>query len=185
MDAAAVEFQRIVVAIVRRFFAQNAAEPPAATELAGMAERLGGLVQARGLPRDAVPDDAAVRPGEAEIAALATEVAGGVGGPLGVEAARQLVKACFYPPLVGCRDSFREVTREGVCRRQQLERVRGRISGTHCVDCPHWTALEAGRHAEYLAAEWRMEPAVLVAHRGVFLPEDFRALRRWLQAAAR
>jgi hypothetical protein len=28
-----------------------------------------------------------------------------------------------------------------------------------------------------------MEPAVLTAHREIFLPEDFRALRRWLQAA--
>jgi hypothetical protein len=177
MDAAAAEFQRIVVAMVRRFHRQNAAEPPAATELAGMAERLAGLVRARGGLHPAV------RPGESEMAALAAEVAGTTAGSLGLEAARQLVKACWYPPLVDCRDTFREVTREGECRRQQLERVRGRISGTHCVDCPHWTALEPGRHAEYLAAEWRTDPAAFAAHRDVFLPEDFRALRRWLQTA--
>jgi hypothetical protein len=175
VEATEAEFCGIVGAIVTRFFGQNGRSPPAAEAWAAMATRLVALVRERGCPGAALT--------EAEVAVLTARVLGETADPLWADAVRQLVKACFYPPLVGCRDSFREVTREGVCRRQQLERVRGRISGTHCVDCPHWTSLEAGRHVEFLTAEWRMEPAVLTAHREIFLPEDFRALRRWLQAA--
>ncbi len=177
MEATEAEFGEIVGAIMTRFFGQNGRPPPVREASVAMATRLVALVRKRGFPGVALT--------EAEVAALTDRVLGEAAEPLWAEAVKQLVKACCYPPLAGCRDSFREVTREGVCRRQQLERVRGRISGTHCVDCPHWTSLEAGRHAEFLAAEWRMEPAVLTAHREVFLPEDFRALRQWLQAAAR
>jgi hypothetical protein len=123
---------------------------------------------------------------EEECAPLVARVVAGVeGDALLAEAARQLVKACFYPEFKVCRDSFREVARDGACRRQQLARVRGRISGTHCVDCPHWVALEPAEHVRFVTAEWRMDPADFTAHREVFLPEDFRELRRWLYAAAR
>jgi hypothetical protein len=77
------------------------------------------------------------------------------------------------------------MARDGSCRRQELERVRGRISGTHCVDCPHWVALEPAEHATYLKGEWRADPALLHEHGDLFLPEDFRELRRWLHRAAR
>ena len=116
---------------------------------------------------------------------LVARVIAGSDEPLLAEAARHLVKACFYPEFKVCRDSFREVTADGSCRRQELERVRGRVSGTHCVDCPHWVALEPEAHSEFLAREWRAQPALLMEHRDIFLPEDFRALRRWLHAAAR
>jgi hypothetical protein len=96
-----------------------------------------------------------------------------------------MVKACFYPEFKVCRDSFREVGRDGACRRQELARARTRVSGTHCVDCPHWVALDPLEHAEFLAREWHRDAHVLAANRGVFLPEDFRELRRWLWAAAR
>jgi hypothetical protein len=123
---------------------------------------------------------------EEECAPLVARVVAGVEGEaLLAEAARQIVKACFYPEFKVCRDSFREVARDGACRRQQLERVRGRISGTHCVDCPHWVALEPAEHVRFVTAEWRGDPAGFTAHREIFLPEDFRALRRWLHAAAR
>jgi hypothetical protein len=36
-----------------------------------------------------------------------------------------------------------------------------------------------------LAHEWRAGAEELARHRDVFLPEDFRALRRWLHARAR
>ena len=119
---------------------------------------------------------------------VSLQVAGvieGLDDPVLADVARQLVKACFYPEFKVCRDSFREVARDGSCRRQERERVRGRISGTHCVDCPHWVALAPAEHAEFLAREWRSDPEMLAANRGMFLPEDFRALRLWLHAAAR
>jgi hypothetical protein len=97
----------------------------------------------------------------------------------------QLVKACFYPEFTVCRDSFREVAKDGSCRRQELARVRQRVSGTHCVDCPHWVALTPAGHGELLQREWRSEPGILEDNCGVFLPEDFRELRRWLHARAR
>jgi hypothetical protein len=122
---------------------------------------------------------------EQEFAPLVAQVIAGCEEALLADAARQLVKACFYPEFKVCRDSFREVTRDGVCRRQQLERVRSRISGTHCVDCPHWIALPPEGHQDYLRSEWHGSPEMFDAHRSVFLPEDFRALRRWLHHTAR
>ena len=99
---------------------------------------------------------------------------------------QQLVKACFYPEFTVCRDSFRELTKDGGCRRQELDRVRGRVSGAHCVDCPHWVGLTPEAHEKFLTSAWRAEGAgEWAGNRGVFLPEDFRTLRRWLHARMR
>ncbi len=176
MAATEADFRRIVAAMVTRFFGQNGRPLPADVTVAAVTARLAEWVRERGFPDRGLA--------EAEIAAVTASVLGECADPLLADAVKQLVKACGYPRLAQCRDSFREVTREGGCRRQELARVRGRISGSHCVDCPHWTALTPAQHAEFLAAEWRADPALWSAHREVFLPEDFRALRRWLQAAA-
>lgn len=101
------------------------------------------------------------------------------------EAARQLVKACCYPELTVCRDSFQAPGSDGRCRRQELSRVRTRVSGSHCVDCPHWVALTAEPHAALLESAWRGDEAEWGRSRGLFLPEDFRALRRCLHRLAR
>jgi hypothetical protein len=105
--------------------------------------------------------------------------------PLLAEALRQVVKACFHPEFTICRESYRECSADGTCRRQELARARRRVSGAHCVDCPHWIALAAPAHAALLREAWRGDPREFLAAREVFLPEDFRALRRWLHAAAR
>ena len=185
------EFERIVRSVLMRLFAQHGrAASPAA--LARVAAQLRALIAERGLPRPLGPGEIGAPGGMSEeaCAALIARVlagldAGASSDPLLADAARQLVKACFYPDFKVCRDSFREISRDGTCRRQQLDRVRGRISGSHCVDCPHWVALGADEHAEFLARAWRGDAAQLAAHEGIFLPEDFRALRRWLHAAAR
>lgn len=167
------DLARVVSAIVGRFFRQNGrAEPGRAEE---MARRLAGAVARRGAG-SGVTDE--------EVAALTAEVAGAGAEPLLQEAAKQLVKACFYPELAECRNSFREVGRDGACRRQELARARGRVSGTHCVDCPHWVALAPGEHAAMLACEWKSGAEDFTAGREVFLPEDFRELRRCLRGAA-
>lgn len=187
MSERAGEFPEIVAAVLRRFFAQNAQPVPSAADLGAVAARLRALIAERGLPRPLGPGETGAPGGmsEAECAPLVARVAGAGAPPLLAEAARQLVKACFYPEFTVCRDSFREAGADGACRRQELARVRNRISGTHCVDCPHWAALEPAEHGAFLRREWRNEPGEFAAHCGVFLPEDFRALRRWLHAEAR
>lgn len=187
MPSADAEFVPLVSVMLERFFRQNAQPPlPVATREA-FAARLQALIAERGLPPPLAPDDLG-RPGgmsEAECAPLVARVVDDGAPALLADAARQLVKACFYPEFRVCRDSYREVAPDGACRRQQLTRVRGRISGTHCIDCPHWVALEPERHAAMLAHAWCAAAEELAAHHDVFLPEDFRALRRWLYRAAR
>jgi hypothetical protein len=186
MEGTPEEFQRIVTAVLARFFAQRAQPFPAAGARR-FAIQLSQLVAERGLPR-ALREDESGKPGsmsELECAPLVARVMNGLSDLVLADAAKQLVKACFYPEFKVCRDSFREVTRDGACRRQELERVRTRVSGTHCVDCPHWVAYAPAEHVEFLRQEWHGDPAVLGAHQEVFLPADYRVLRRWLHAAAR
>lgn len=181
------EFEQKVAAVVARFFAQNGRAAASGAEVQRFAAQLGALVAERGLPRPLAAGECGAPGGmsEAECAPLVARVVAGLDAAIWSDAARQLVKACFYPEFTVCRDSFREVGRDGVCRRQELERARGRVSGAHCVDCPHWAALAPAAHAEFIASEWHGDRATLTAHRDVFLPEDFRALRVWLHAAAR
>ena len=181
------EFSQLVVAVVARFFVQNGRPPLAETERMALARRLWELVIERGLPRPLAPAERGV-PGamaDEECAPMVARVAGGSDDPLLDAVARQLVKACFYPEFKTCRDSFREVASDGACRRQELGRVSGRVSGSHCVDCPYWVELAPAQHEKFLAREWRAGAADFAAHRAVFLPEDFRDLRRWLHARAR
>ena len=181
------EFQRRVRAVLVRFCAQNAQPQPSEAVLARFAAQLAQLVADRGLPRP-LRDDECGTPGgmsDEECAPLVARVVEGIDDRFLADAARQLVKACFYPEFRICRDSFREVARDGTCRRQQAERSRSRISGAHCVDCPHWTALGPDEHVAYLEQEWRGDAAVFRAHRDLFLPEDFRAIRQWLWSMTR
>lgn len=181
------EFRGLIDSVLARFFAQNAQPPPAAAERAHFAASLWALIVERGLPPPLAPNDPGA-PGEmsdAECAPLIARVLGAASEPLLAEAARQLVKACFYAEFKVCRDSFREVAADGSCRRQELARVRRRASGAHCVDCPYWVALTPAQHEKFLARHWRAGAADFAAHREIFLPEDFRALRRWVRERAR
>lgn len=187
MPPADAEFDRIIVAIVTRLAEQTGRPAPDAAIAREFSGRLHAMIKERGLPRPLQAGECGM-PGsmsETECAPLVERVLGGVTEPVLAEAARQLIKACFYPEFTVCRDSFREVARDGSCRRQELSRVLTRVSGTHCVDCPHWVALTPERHAEFLAGHWVGDEGEFDAHRAVFLPEDFRILRRWLHAAAR
>ena len=179
-------FEGIVTEILRRFFAQNERSAPE-SECLGVAARLAALMAERGLPPPLTAGDRG-RPGsmsEPECAPLVARVLNGAADPLLADAVRQLVKACFYPEFTECRESFREVGKDGACRRQELARVRGRISGTHCVDCPYWVALSSDQHAAFVASEWKQGAECFAAHQAIYLPEDFRRFRRWLYAAMR
>jgi hypothetical protein len=187
MNLASAEFDALVSSILARFFGQRGVPSPPAAELRRFAAQLRLVVAEQGLPRPLGPDELG-RPGgiaEEACASLVSRVIEGTSAPLFADIARQLVKACLYPEFKVCRDSFREVASNGSCRRQELERARKRVSGAHCVDCPHWVGLGPTEHQEFLAREWRGDPALFAAHQAIFLPEDFRALRCWLHAAAR
>jgi hypothetical protein len=175
--------------VLDRYLEQNQLAPLAAEAASALCFRLVTVVLERGLPPP-LPAGIAGVPQElpaAEIDPLIQRVL--AGQPRAAELAtplRQLVKACLQPEFRQCRRSYRAVGEDGVCRRQQLGRARQRISGTHCVDCPYWTLLGAADHERFLAAQWLGEVAEFSAHRGVFLPEDFRALRVGMcRAAAR
>jgi len=184
----AAEFSRLVSAVLTRFLMQNGRENLAPKESEAVGARLWAVANERGWPR-ALPKGECGAPGgmgEDEVAPLVARVLAGANDDLLANGVKQLVKACCYPEFTECRDSFREVAKDGGCRRQELARVRSRVSGTHCVDCPYWVALTPAAHGEFLAREWRVGGAAALAEqRAVFLPEDFRALRKWLHAKAR
>lgn len=191
MIPAGENFSRIVQGILRRFCAQNAFEVPADALLRELADRLWLLVEERGLPpplgatEEGKPGDLA----DAECGPMLARVLGPAPAERHKQLAvpvRQLVKACFHPEFRICRDSFREVSGDGSCRRQQLERVRARVSGAHCIDCPHWLAFQPAEHVTFLQREWLPAGrAELAEHLNIFLPEDFRQLRHLLYAHSR
>jgi hypothetical protein len=168
---------------VRRFLQQNGQAPLPEAFLAGYAAWLWRVVRDAGLPRPLGPDESG-EPGEMppeRATELAARVFAGMAWPerhpeLDVPT-RQLLKACLQPEFRQCRESYHEVV-DGACRRQQLKRVRGRISGAHCVDCPYWVSLRAEQHRALLARSWVSGDAgELDRHEAIYLPEDFRALR--------
>jgi hypothetical protein len=186
MNDGAQTFTKLVMAVLTRFFNQTGRPLPAAAVLTEFAHRLWALVEERGLPAPLAPGEQG-EPGEMSATEVAPLIARLVAGLNANEAAalavpaRQLVKGCFNPRFKVCRESFREVSADGSCRRQELGKVRERLSGSHCVDCPYWLELTPEQHGRFLARCWRAgDPAELTANREIYLPEDFRALRVFL-----
>ncbi|MFI5356375.1 MAG: hypothetical protein ACHQ4G_03470 [Opitutales bacterium] len=181
-------FADAVAGLLARYGRQNGLPAPAEGWGRAVGLRLWALLEERGWPRPLAPAEMG-EPGEMtaeEVAPLIDRL------PAGAELAawsaplRQLVKACFQPEFKTCRDSYRECGPDGSCRRQDLGRVRVRLSGTHCVDCPYWTALDPAQHVKLLARHWHPGGwPEFEAQRAIFLPEDFRRLRQMIRAAAR
>lgn len=170
------EFARSLAAVLQRALEQTGQPAATATEVEGVAAALalvgaeGGAAARRGGFGPELPD-ALVRSGVERLVAAAPGR-----GPAFAALAKQLVKACFQPGPAQCRLSYRETDAAGRCRRQELAYARARISGAHCVDCPHWSMGQAA-HRAWLAGQWHDGAAALAAHEQVFLPEDFRTLR--------
>jgi hypothetical protein len=186
MAFSAREFGAQFAAIVRRLYAQNTVPAPGDATLNATGERLWAIATERGLPPPLAAHERGEPGGmtEEECSPLVARALAGAADPLLAEAVRQVIKACLYPEFKTCRDSFREVGADGRCKRQEFDRVRRRVSGAHCVDCPYWVTLTPEQHERFLAENWRAGAAEFAADRRVFLPEDFRALRQWVRRAA-
>src|SRR3954468_24375424 len=99
MRSDATEFSEYVVAVIRRYFAQNQAALPSVVEIEGFAARLWSIVAERGLPA-ALPAGEmgeAREMTEAESAPLVARVLHDLSGALWSDVSRQLLKACLYP----------------------------------------------------------------------------------------
>lgn len=179
------QFADLVRPVLERALRQSGHAVPTTTQ-ASLVERLWALVAARGVPPPLPPGEKG-EPGEMPAAVVAPLIESLLAGYSSAEReamaapVRQLVKACFQGDFKTCRDSYREVSPDGSCRRQELARASERISGSHCVDCPYWLSLTPMQHERLLTKAWHGESAALAAHRGVFLPEDFRALRLFIR----
>lgn len=188
MDEPPDVFAHCVVAILERSQRQNGRPSLGEGEQDTVAKRLWQLTQTRGLPAPLPADEMGIA-GEmeaAEAAPLLAEVLAGLERADELAGAvRQLIKACFHPEFRTCRESYREREADGTCRRQQLGKAKARVSGSHCVDCPYWTSLTREEHERCLKRGWAGDVAEYVAHRDVFLPEDFREFRRLLHTEAR
>ena len=174
-------FVSAVESVLARYLRQTGQATAGAEKLELIAQRLVGLMREKDVPRALRPEERG-EPGELPpevieplVARITAELEDG--GELR-PAVMQLVKACFYPPFRRCRESYREADASGHCRRQELARARTRVSGSHCVDCPYWTDLSPDQHARCLRAGWHGDPAEFERHRDIFLPGDFREVRR-------
>jgi len=187
----ALAFAALAGRCLQRFLVQNGRSPLPERLLADYTARLWTVVNGAGWPRPLRPAEAGA-PGEMpaeRVAGLMAEVF--AGSELSGRRAeldtptRQLLKACLQPEFRQCRDSYREVV-AGICRRQELGHVRERMSGSHCVDCPYWTALSPEQHARLLARAWVSGGKdEFAGHQEIFLPEDFRALRVFVRGQIR
>lgn len=93
----------------------------------------------------------------------------------------QLLLTILLPEFKACRQSYLEKEPLGDCiPRQEAEYCRERISGSHCEDCPYFTALSAEKHRKLLERSWESETSDFSKQVDVFLPDDFRFLRVFL-----
>lgn len=181
------EFDALVIANLERWFRRNGHEAVAAADLAGVAARLRAVLAQRGLPEVPLsgrPEEAPELPAD-ECARLERSVLGPlVADERWATPVRQLVKTCLQPEFRRCRDSYRERDADGSCRRQQAGKARGRLSGSPCVDCPYWLELTPEQHARAVRDGWAGDVGTFEGDSELYLPSDFRALRRQVREIA-
>lgn len=185
-------FESLVVACLRRFLRQEGGTIPPAETLAAFSRSLWDSASAVGWPRP-LPEGSTCGPTErswegmeAHVSAIAACGSDERERARLLPVARQMLKTCIYGEFTECRNSFRQIASEDRCRRQDPAIARSRISGTPCVDCPYYVTLAQDEHAALLEASWaRGNPVPYAQDPGLFLPEDFRELRRFLWLRAR
>lgn len=189
---AEVGFVHQVKKILQRHFGQTEKSAPPEQALVHFGKVLWRLVQKHGLPAPLANADQGQdqnMPSE-KLASRLDEVWRGFKfsdyrSDLEVPA-RHLVKGIWQPEFKKCRLSYKESDSSKNCDRQDLAKVRSRISGAHCVDCPYWVSVSSLKNEKLLTKEWNQNKvAEFTANADVFLPEDFRSLRQLLYMHAR
>jgi len=184
-------FESLVAVCLRRFLLQEGGEIPAPETVADFGRRLWVAASAVGWPSPLVagstcgPEERSWDGLEAHVSAIAASGNDETERARLLPVARQLLKTCIYGEFTDCRNSFRQIAADNRCRRQDPAIARARISGTPCVDCPYYVTLAQEEHARLLEASWATgNPVPYAREPALFLPEDFRELRRflWMQA---
>jgi len=184
-------FESLVAVCLRRFLQQESGALPSAETVAAFSRHLWNSASAVGWPSPLAegttcgPEERSWDGIEAQVSAIAACGSDETERARLLPVARQLLKTCIYGEFTECRNSYRSPVAEDRCRRQDPSIARTRISGTPCVDCPYYVTLTQGEHATLLEASWaRGNPVPYTREPALFLPEDFRELRRflWLQA---
>ena len=191
-------FRELAGACLARFLAKNGQASRSSPALDVIVLRVWGQVDTAGWPAPLQPGERRL-PQERSIPELEAWVGAAVEGPERTDAPsreheflfsgiRQLFKACLYPEISSCRESFRQVDPSGLCKRQNLASARARICGSPCIDCPYTVTLTSQEHENLLQASWVPTNSTrYIVDALCFLPEDFRRLRRflWLHARSR
>ena len=185
-------FEAQAAAVVDRMLQQDGGPAVAPTVIRTCVSALWDAAGAIGWPAslpDGVTCRSAETPGaalEPKVVAVAAQVESDAERARLLPVLRQLLKACVYPEFTECRDSYRATGADGRCARQQRAVAAARISGSPCVDCPYFVARTETEHRDLLLAGWRVgSPDVFRGEPSVFLPNDFRALRRFLWLRSR
>lgn len=185
-------FEVLAAAVVARMRHQDGGPAVSPGAIAAGMRGLWEAAEAMGWPPP-LAAGVARRAGETPGAALEPRALAAVAGVEGeaerarlLPVIRQLLKACVYPEFTECRDSYRTAGPDGRCSRQQPAVAAARISGSPCVDCPYFVTLTQPEHEALLQAGWiGAASPVLRGDSCVFLPKDFRALRRFLWLRSR
>ena len=181
-DTDAARFGELATAVLLRYARQNGWSEIDPVTLRPAIVGLQNAIRGMGLP----PPGASGELDDFVLDAILREVT--AAGPLDERwehPVRQIAKACFYSDRDDCCESYCETDKRGRCKRQTLEKGRERISGAHCVDCPHWTDSSPEEHAALLEQAWQPGPIAFADARDIFLPEDYRALRGFIRDLAR
>jgi hypothetical protein len=179
-------FSGLILELIKRYYAQLSTPPPGEAYLQSLGESLWETVIGEGLP---VPLGAAEvgEPRTLEdsyLLALVEKTLARLPRHRTEDQLRafciQILIALLSPEFKACRQSFQRIDAAGgdTCARHSLDHCRDRISGSHCEDCPFFVALSQDQHRKLLGRSFSPSlQAVWSANTGLFLPEDFRALR--------
>jgi hypothetical protein len=177
---------------LQRYFRQQDRPVPPESALVPFAQVLWKLVEKHGLPKPLEPSDQGQHENMSDESLRArldeiwsryrlTDYRKDLEAP-----ARHFVKGIWQPEFKKCRLSYKKTSPSGDCSRQSLDHARGRISGTHCVDCPYWVSVTAVKNERLLTKEWAPESVhELTSNLDVFLPDDYRNLKQLLYMHAR
>jgi len=176
-------FTSIALTVSVRFFQQVEVRAPSDAYISKMLTHLWESLHAEGLPEPLGPKEVADTP-ELDYdyyADLVEELLAKLPRNR-VEDSLRILAGQFYAALLArefktCRLSYQEQDSTGACVRQSEAHCLERISGSHCEDCPYYTALSSAQHQKLFKKAWLRGEAPTPDQLKVFLPEDFRALR--------